>query len=95
MTVAICIVCREQKFGAFVLCLECGFEPTDLADKAKSLALSDHNFPATELEKLSRSLKSGETVSIRSDYVGRYRATNRRRELLLEISPRLDRHIAL
>jgi len=64
VTLAICIVCGAHKFGAFVTCEECGFEPTDLADKAKSLALSDHNFPPVELDKFSKTLKSHEAVSI-------------------------------
>jgi hypothetical protein len=59
VTLAICIVCGAQKFGAFVPCGECGFEPTELADKAKSLALSDHHFPPAELDKFSRALKDG------------------------------------
>ncbi len=56
------MVCGAQKFGAFVPCGECGFEPTELADKAKSLALSDHHFPSAELDKFSRALKDGEGV---------------------------------
>ncbi len=59
MTLAICIVCGAEKFGAFVPCGECGFEPTELADKAKSLALSDHHSPPAELDKFSRALKDG------------------------------------
>lgn len=53
------MVCGAQKFGAFVPCGECGFEPTELADKAKSLGLSDHHFPPAELDKFSRALKDG------------------------------------
>jgi hypothetical protein len=62
MTLAICIVCGSQKFGAFVPCQECGFEPTDLADKAKSLMLSDHNLPPGELQKYSETIKSHEDI---------------------------------
>jgi len=62
MTLAICIACGTEKFGAFVPCQECRFEPTELADKAKSLMLSDHNFPPAELQKYSETLKSHEEV---------------------------------
>ena len=66
MTVAVCIVCGAYKFGAFVPCKECGFEPTDLADKARSILLSEHNFPKEELDKFSTALRSHQTIPIDS-----------------------------
>jgi hypothetical protein len=58
MTLAICIVCGNEKFGAFVPCQRCMFKPTHLADKAKSLMLSDHCFPPKELQRFSDTLRS-------------------------------------
>jgi hypothetical protein len=62
LTLAICINCGARKFGALVPCKECGAVPRTVAEKAKSLTLSDHNFPPAELRKMSEMLKTGGRV---------------------------------
>ena len=62
MTLAICIECGHEKFGAFTPCRKCDHQPATLIDKAKSIMLSDHNFPFEELQGYSRTIKSGKTV---------------------------------
>ena len=59
MTIAICIPCGAQKFGAFTPCTACGFTPNRVIDQAKSLMLSDHNFPVEELHKFKAMIESG------------------------------------
>ena len=59
MTLAICTTCGDEKFGAFVPCKNCGVTPTSVAEKAKSITLSDHLFPPFELRKFSQMLKAG------------------------------------
>ncbi len=58
MTIAICIACGAQKFGAFTSCQACGFQPRTVIDEAKSLMLSDHNFPPEELYKFKVMIES-------------------------------------
>ena len=59
MTLAICITCGHEKVGAFTTCGECGFEPTDPVDRAKSIALSDANMSTQELRAIGEQIKSG------------------------------------
>ncbi|MEM1099609.1 MAG: hypothetical protein AAGH92_12570 [Planctomycetota bacterium] len=60
MTVAICIRCGTQKFGALIPCRDCGFTPESPEDQAKSLALSDHNLPLDQLNAISQRIRVGE-----------------------------------
>lgn len=62
MTIAICTVCGEYKFGAFVPCKGCGTAPKTVSEKARSLFLSDRDFPIAELRKFSQLIKSGDPV---------------------------------
>jgi len=62
MTFAICIACGAEKFGAFVACSRCGYAPEQVLDKAKSLILSDHHFPPSELSKCGRSIEAGRQI---------------------------------
>lgn len=62
MTLAICISCGTEKFGALVPCLACGFHPNIQIDKAKSLLLSDWNYPADELYRLASLIKSSQQI---------------------------------
>jgi len=62
MTVAVCIACGAEKFGAWVPCPVCGFEPTTVVDKAKSLMLSDQSVPPDELHRYSSLIKSSQQV---------------------------------
>ncbi|HXM65260.1 MAG TPA: hypothetical protein VN911_00905 [Candidatus Acidoferrum sp.] len=59
MTLAICIFCGVEKFGAFTPCDTCGTVPTTIIDRAKSLMLSDHNFPPEDLREFGRAIESG------------------------------------
>jgi ribosomal protein L37E len=59
VTVAICIRCGEKKFGAWVGCPACGFEPESGIDKAKSVLASDHYFSPQYLEGAAEQLRQG------------------------------------
>src|SRR5579863_8001331 len=62
MTLAICIFCEVEKFGAFTPCDKCGTVPTTILDRSKSLMLSDHNFPPADLREFGRAIESGTGV---------------------------------
>jgi len=62
MTLAICIFCGAEKSRAFTPCNECQRVPTTILDGAKSLMLSDQNFPPEGLREFSRTIKSGMDV---------------------------------
>jgi len=53
MTIAVCLNCASMKFGAWTPCSECGYDPLNLEDRAKSLMLSDHFYSQQELEEFS------------------------------------------
>lgn len=59
MTVAICIACGEQKFGAWTPCRTCGFQPENPVDKAKSLTLTEHHHTPEQLDELGRMIRAG------------------------------------
>jgi hypothetical protein len=63
MTIAICIKCGAEKFGAFSPC-ECGFTPTSKAEMAESMFLSDHNYTHSELRVIGNAIKSGEVITV-------------------------------
>ena len=63
MTIAICIKCGAEKFGAFSPC-ECGFTPTSKAEIAESILLSDHNYTLSELRDVGSAIKSGEVITV-------------------------------
>lgn len=67
MTLAICIHCGEQKFGAFVPCRLCGFAPRTVTEKAKSIILSDHHFPKKELLSYQLKVKEFGEIPVTSD----------------------------
>lgn len=62
MALAICIFCGTEKFSALTPCNKCGRIPTTILDGAKSLMLSDRNFPPEELRGFGRTIKSGRDV---------------------------------
>jgi hypothetical protein len=62
MTLAICTACGLEKFGAFVPCKHCGYTPTTVADRAKSLMLSEHKCSLSELQQLGESIREGRPV---------------------------------
>src|SRR5439155_5748389 len=59
MTLAMCLSCGSQKFGAYVACPVCGFEPVAPIDKAKSMMLSDHTLDSTQLSQLGDAIRRG------------------------------------
>lgn len=74
MTIAVCIACGGQKFGALTLCRHCGHQPLTPIDKAKSLMLNDHNFCVEDLSKFGALIQGGrqvpyDSVSLASFYV--------------------------
>lgn len=48
-----------MKFGAWVECKACGFEPKSSIDQAKSLIATDHYFPREYLKGAASRLKRG------------------------------------
>ncbi|MGH9677694.1 MAG: hypothetical protein ACRD36_11385, partial [Candidatus Acidiferrum sp.] len=61
MTLAICIVCGEQKFGAWTPCRACGFQPDNSVDKAKSLTLTDHHNTYEQLVEFGMMIQRGDS----------------------------------
>lgn len=59
MTIAVCYMCGELKFGAFNSCGKCGGSPKTEDDFALSLAMTDHYFDKPTLEKMGADLKNG------------------------------------
>jgi hypothetical protein len=57
MTIAVCYMCGELKFGAFNSCGKCGGSPKTEDDFALSLAMTDHYFDKPTLEKMGADLK--------------------------------------
>jgi len=62
VTIAVCIKCGQRKFGAFTLCERCSFEPSNVLELAKSIYLSDHNFPMDQLDAFALTIAVGEPV---------------------------------
>lgn len=69
MTLAICIRCGEVKFGAWVRCRACGFQPEGGIDKAKSLLASDHYFSRDYLEGAADGLRQGRPLAFQDEQV--------------------------
>ncbi len=67
MTIAVCIKCGCEKFGAFTPCDECGFNPTTEDDKAKAICLSDWAMSDVERDKVSAQLKDGKELTFNQD----------------------------
>jgi hypothetical protein len=63
VTVARCQRCGEEKFGAWVPCAKCGFEPATPEDRAKAVLLSDHHVRGPALAELGRRIAAGELIS--------------------------------
>lgn len=62
LTLAVCLKCGAEKFGALVRCRSCGFEPTEEEDQAKSLLVSDHYLSGEDLANVPGRIKSGQGV---------------------------------
>jgi DNA-directed RNA polymerase subunit RPC12/RpoP len=59
VTIAVCIRCGEMKFGAWLACPNCGFQPESGVEKAKSILASDHYFTPEYLEGAAEQIKKG------------------------------------
>ena len=53
-----------MKVGAFNPCPKCAATPVSKDDYATSLAMTEHYFPVSELEKLGLQVANGETLHI-------------------------------
>lgn len=62
MTMAVCLMCGEIKFGALLPCAHCGKKPVGTDEAAKSLVFSDHHYNKTALEAISNLIKEGYDV---------------------------------
>lgn len=69
MTVAVCLVCGERKFGAYLPCPACDWEPVDDEDKVRSTLLTDHYQPVQALERIGVALAGGTEVVLPEDVV--------------------------
>ena len=67
MTLAICLKCGAQKQGAWTRCEACHFEPSSSEEKAKSIALSDHNQSPDELQLTSERIQAGQPLLFDDD----------------------------
>jgi hypothetical protein len=63
LTVAVCLNCGELKYGSWVPCQNCGFNPETDEDVTKSLIVSDHHHSKEELEGISNKIKAGEEIT--------------------------------
>jgi len=68
VTIAICTFCGTEKIGAFVPCKRCGSTPKTVEEGAKSITLTDHNFPPVELQRFSQMIRTG--VAVPYDPIG-------------------------
>jgi hypothetical protein len=67
MTMAVCLRCGSEKFGAFVPCADCNYTPATAEDQAKSMILTDHFLGPSSLREAASAIKTGETVSFPAD----------------------------
>lgn len=64
MTIAICICCGKEKWGAFNQCENCGFTPNTEDELVESVFLSGHYFKKSTLEDISIAFQSGNPPKI-------------------------------
>jgi hypothetical protein len=69
MTVAVCLVCGERKFGAFLPCAACDWEPIDDEDRVRSTLLTDHYQPEEVLVQVGTALADGTEVVLPEELV--------------------------
>jgi hypothetical protein len=68
---AVCIHCGKFKRGIWAACKSCGKEPTESADLAQSVLLSDHNLLDEDLTSLAARFATGDGAKFRADDVER------------------------
>lgn len=59
MTTAICFFCGSEKFGALGPCLECKKAPVERVEIVRSMYLSDHYLPSSDLATIGQEIKAG------------------------------------
>jgi hypothetical protein len=64
VTVAVCVRCGARKFGAFTGCESCDFFPKTERDLIYLLAFTDHHFPVSELDRIGRDIRTGQTLGL-------------------------------
>ena len=64
MTIAVCVRCGAEKFGAFNPCECCGFLPRSDEDLATSLALTDHYLNKDARIEYSAKIRGGAKLDL-------------------------------
>jgi hypothetical protein len=67
MTMAMCMKCGAEKFGAWVGCPKCGFVPATDVERAKSIALSDHHLSKEDLLQAGATIASGQEIKFEGE----------------------------
>jgi len=62
MTMAICLNCGAEKFGAWTPCSECKFEPKSLEDRAKAMLLTEFNASDADLREIAGEIRKGRQI---------------------------------
>ena len=77
-----------MKWGAWVRCRACGFEPSTSTDQAKSLLASDHYFSVEYLERAAEQFKEGRPLVFLDEQVNLVaKDIERRQYFLLNFNP--------
>jgi DNA-directed RNA polymerase subunit RPC12/RpoP len=77
-----------MKWGAWVRCRACGFEPSTSTDQAKSLLASDHYFSVEYLERAAEQFKEGRPLVFLDEQVSLVaKDIERRQYFLLNFNP--------
>jgi hypothetical protein len=66
MTIAICMNCGEEKWGAFNPCEKCGFHPRTEGELVWSICVSDHYLNKETMREIGDKVKIGEVPTIDS-----------------------------
>ncbi|MBZ0136154.1 MAG: hypothetical protein K8I27_07265 [Planctomycetes bacterium] len=74
MTMAVCIKCGEEKFGAWTPCSKCDFMPETDEEMAKSVILTDHHMPPESLKQVSALIKTGGEFEYPPDFLADWMA---------------------
>ncbi len=68
MTTAVCFNCGSIKFGAFMKCPKCGYQPIKDDDMVISLAMTDHYLQEDDLKKISQAMARGIKPNIDDEF---------------------------
>ena len=64
MTIAICMHCGEEKWGAFNPCDKCGFHPNTEDEMVWAICVSDHYLKRETLLEIGEKVKTGDVPMI-------------------------------